>query len=216
MLMKTKSILRQDSFWGRRYGIRAGTSEKVALIVTDLCSPIYTAAGILLVVSSKYSPNRREALAWGTLSVGFASGVPLSYILRGMRKGHWRDIHVTEREKRPRIMALGLSSVLAGAAITRRYGAPRELIALIGAMAVGLVSSLSITLFWKISIHIAVLAGAETVLVLVNGRKGLYMTPMVALAAWARVRLDDHTPAQVIAGGMVGTIVAGTVFSLLR
>ena len=39
--------------------------------------------------------------------------------------------------------------------------------------------------------------------------------PAVALVAWARVRLGDHTPAQTAAGAALGGLVAPTVFILL-
>jgi membrane-associated phospholipid phosphatase len=40
--------------------------------------------------------------------------------------------------------------------------------------------------------------------------------PAVALVAWSRVRLGDHTPAQTLAGAALGGLVATTVFMLLR
>src|SRR5215208_4233946 len=36
--------------------------------------------------------------------------------------------------------------------------------------------------------------------------------PTVALVAWSRVRLGDHTPAQTLAGAALGGLVAPTVF----
>ncbi len=38
----------------------------------------------------------------------------------------------------------------------------------------------------------------------------------VAAVAWARLRLRDHTPAQVVVGVALGLIAAGGVFPLLR
>jgi membrane-associated phospholipid phosphatase len=43
----------------------------------------------------------------------------------------------------------------------------------------------------------------------------LVTAPLVVLVGWSRVRLADHTPAQVVVGAMVGATVAGGVFSAL-
>jgi len=83
-------------------------------------------------------------------------------------------------------------------------------------MGVGLIVSLLVTLLWKISVHVAVVAGAVVILVLVFGPLLLVLGPLVALVGWARVEVADHTPAQVIAGSGLGAAVAAVVFVLLR
>jgi hypothetical protein len=94
--------------------------------------------------------------------------------------------------------------------------APQELVALIVAMGAGLASSLLVTLVRKISIHVAVVAGAVVILVLVFGTTWLALVPLIAAIGWARVSLGDHTPAESIAGALFGAAVAATVFSALR
>ncbi len=67
-----------------------------------------------------------------------------------------------------------------------------------------------ITLWWKISVHAAIGAGAATVLPLVFGPALLAVWPLVALIAWSRVQVGDHTPAQVLAGIALGIVVNTT------
>ena len=62
----------------------------------------------------------------------------------------------------------------------------------------------------------AVVDGALTILTLVFGPAALILTPLVVLVAWARVAVHDHTPAQTVAGAVLGALVAASVFSLLR
>ena len=64
--------------------------------------------------------------------------------------------------------------------------------------------------------HAAIAAGAATVLLLVFGPALLVVWPLVALIAWSRVQVGDHTPAQVLAGVALGIVVNATVFPLLR
>jgi membrane-associated phospholipid phosphatase len=95
-------------------------------------------------------------------------------------------------------------------------GAPRELIALVVAMATGLVNALLITIFWKMPIHVASVAGAIVILVLVFGLPLAVFAAVVALVGWARVELGDHTPRQVTVGVATGATVAGLIFTWLR
>jgi hypothetical protein len=44
----------------------------------------------------------------------------------------------------------------------------------------------------------------------------LRASPLVALVGWSRIRLWDHTVAQVLAGATVGAIVAGSTYALAR
>jgi membrane-associated phospholipid phosphatase len=90
------------------------------------------------------------------------------------------------------------------------------LLALVVACIAGLASALLVTAFWKISIHIAAVADAVVILVIVLGLPLTALASLVALTAWARVTLRDHTPAQIIAGGALGAIVAGVVFTVAR
>jgi hypothetical protein len=52
--------------------------------------------------------------------------------------------------------------------------------------------------------------------VLVFGGWLLASWAAVALVAWARVRMRDHTVAQVLVGVALGALAAGTVFPALR
>jgi membrane-associated phospholipid phosphatase len=147
----------------------------------------------------------------------FASAIPLSYILRGVRRGHYDDHHVRTRERRPAVLLFAAASVVVGLALMIVFHAPRELVALVVAMLTGLASTLAVTRWWtKVSFHAAVAAGTATTLVLVFGPWLLLACPVVALVAWSRVRLRDHTPAQAAVGAVLGVLAAGVVFPLLR
>ena len=64
--------------------------------------------------------------------------------------------------------------------------------------------------------HAAIAAGAATVLLLVFGLALLVVWPLVAVIAWSRVQVGDHTPAQVLAGIALGIVVNAIIFPLLR
>src|SRR5439155_21823673 len=171
--------------------------RRIARTITEIFAPAPTVAALLVVLSWHSAATAEDALRWAVVSVLFASLIPLAYIIRGVRRRRLSDHHVGVREQRPVVLLFGIGSVLVGIAALVYLSAPRELVALVGAMAVGLLSSMLVTLFWKISVHSAVIAGALVVLVLVFGSALLLFGLVVALVAWARVEIGDHTPAQV-------------------
>jgi hypothetical protein len=170
----------------------------------------------LLAVAWHSAATPAEALKWALLAAAFCSLLPMLYILRGVRRGRLTDHHVRVRRQRRGPLLVAVRSVLTGLALLVATGAPRDVVALVGAGAVGLFVAVAITLVWKISVHVAVAAGAVVVLALVFGPALLALAPLVALCAWARVAVRDHTHAQVVVGAIVGAAVAGVAFPLLR
>jgi membrane-associated phospholipid phosphatase len=73
--------------------------------------------------------------------------------------------------------------------------------------------ALTITFFWKISIHAGVAAGITTIFVILFGPGMLLMAPFVLAVGWARVRLGDHTATQVAVGTFIGALVSGIAFT---
>ena len=190
--------------------------HRLARAVTEVFAPVPTVAALLVVMAWHTAATTADAVRWGLVAVLFASAIPFAYIISGVRRRRFSDHHVSVREQRPIVLLVGIVSVLVGVVLLVLLGAPRELVALVGAMAVGLMSSMAVTLFWKISVHAAVTAGAVVVLVVVFGPPLLLLGLVVALVAWARVAIGDHTPAQAVAGIILGATVAGTAFPLLR
>jgi hypothetical protein len=190
-------------------------TTRVARVVTEVLAPAPVVAVLLFVIAWQSSSSPERALVWAGISILFASLIPISYVLHRVRQRRLSDRHVAVRRQRPLPLVVAIVSVLIGLAVLSAVGAPRTLVALVGAMGVGLTVSLAVTLFWKMSIHTAVVAGAVVILALVFGLVWLLLAPIVALVAWARVELGDHTPPQVLVGAALGAMVAAVMFPLL-
>lgn len=189
----------------------------VARLLTELLAPA-PVAGFLLVIVAWHSatPGSAEAVRSALIAVLFAVLVPTAFVLRQVRRQRLSDRHVRQREQRRLPLLVAILSVLLGLGVLVLGQAPRALVALVAAMAVGLVAALLVTLAWKISIHVAVVAGAVTILALVFGPAALFLAPLVVVVGWARIALHDHTPAQTAAGAALGALVAAAVFSVAR
>lgn len=195
---------------------RSAGRRRLARLLTEVLAPAPVAGGLLVLVAWHGAATAAKAFQWAVVAVLFSAVVPMAYIIRGVRQRRLSDRHIRERHQRPLPLLIGIVSVLVGVGLLVVGNAPRELVALVGAMAVGLGTSLLVTLVWKISIHVAVVAGAVVILVLVFGVSPLGLVPLVALVAWARCALGDHTPGQIVAGAGLGALVAASVFSVLR
>jgi membrane-associated phospholipid phosphatase len=189
---------------------------RVARLVGELLSPPPILVALALVVAWDSSPTLAVAVAWGAVAALFASVLPYALIVRGVRRGRLSDRNISLREQRVRFGGVAIASLLLGLAVLAAFGAPAEMVALLASIAVGVACGWVITLWWKISVHAAIAAGAATVLTLVFGPALLAAWPLVALIAWSRVQVGDHTPAQVLAGVALGVVVNATIFPLLR
>ena len=189
---------------------------RVARLVGELLSPPPILVVLALVVAWDSSPTPAMAVLWGAVAALFASVLPYALILRGVRRGRLTDRNISLREQRIRFAAVAIASILTGLTVLAAFDAPAEMVALQVSIAVGVACGWVITLWWKISVHAAIAAGAATVLLLVFGLALLVVWPLVAVIALSRVQVGDHTPAQVLAGIALGIVVNATIFSLLR
>jgi hypothetical protein len=207
----------RSSTHGEEPGSQVTGRRRLARIVTEVLAPAPVSLVVLVTVTLHNVSSPAEALRFGAIAVLFATLIPFAYLVRGVRRRQLTDIHVRRREQRalPLAIAIGSAAVLVGLLIW--LGAPRDLVALIGAMILGLGISLLVTLFWKISVHAGSVAGALVILAMVAG-PGILLaaTVVVGLVAWSRVELGDHTVWQVLGGALLGTLVAAVFFGLLR
>jgi membrane-associated phospholipid phosphatase len=188
---------------------------RVARLVGELLSPPPILVVLALVVAWDSSPTPAMAAVWGAIAAVFVSLLPYAIILRGVRRGRVSDRNISLREQRIQFGVLAITSILTGLAVLAAFDAPAEMVALLASIAVGVACGWVVTLWWKISVHAAIAAGAATVLLLVFGPALLVVWPLVALIAWSRVQVGDHSSGQVLAGVALGIVVNATVFPLL-
>ncbi|SCL16110.1 phosphatase PAP2 family protein [Micromonospora inyonensis] len=185
-------------------------------MVTEATAPAVLVTVLLVTVGWRSAPTGLGGLGWGLLATVFASGIPIAYILGGVRRGRLTDHHVRIREQRRIPLLVGLASAAGGLALLAALGAPRPVLALVAAGVIGLVVASSVSHWWKMSIHSAVAAGALVVLASTFGPRLLVGSPLLVLVGWSRVRLGNHTVGQVVTGAGLGALVAVTVFTPLH
>lgn len=170
---------------------------------------------IATVLAVGWHADGAAGLGWGAVAALFAGVLPMAFISRGVRSGHWEDRYVGA--KRPRLIVLTfiIASVAAGLLVLIEFGAPGELTGYFGCMLGSVAVLAAITTVWKISIHCAVAAGSVTILTLLLGPWLLPAYLLVALTAWSRVVLKDHTTAQVVAGSVLGALASAVTYAII-
>jgi membrane-associated phospholipid phosphatase len=171
---------------------------------------------IVTVVAVGWHADGVTGLGWGLLAALFAAVLPTLFITRGITRGRWDDRNVGTRGPRLIVLSFITASVALGVILLAVLGAPHELTWYFGCMLASVAVLAAITTVWKISIHCAVASGSVTILSLIFGP---WVTPayaLVALTAWSRVALKDHTTAQVLAGAVLGAAAAAVSYMVIR
>jgi membrane-associated phospholipid phosphatase len=154
-------------------------------------------------------------LGWAVAASLFTGIVPYAVGLRAIAAGRLSSRHLPDRRERLRPLAWTLASVLAGWTLLLLAQAPPQVLAVQAAMVAGAVVALAITAVWKISLHAGVAASAALCACALFGWWLWPVWLLVAAVGWSRIRLRDHTMAQVMAGTVIGAATALVVFTVL-
>lgn len=179
-----------------------------------MLDPLVVLAVTVLLVALATSPTVLAGLGWAAATMTFCALLPEIALRVVMRVHGIGDRQLVVREQRRIPLLLSAASI--GVGVLVLAGAPRGLTALVVTVLVALVAMAIITRVWKASFHLACTATAVVVLALVLGPLTLAITlPMLGAVAWARTRAGRHGLAQVIAGALIGGLIAGAVFPAL-
>ncbi|MER5337817.1 phosphoesterase PA-phosphatase [Micromonospora sp. NPDC002717] len=189
--------------------------RRVARLVTEVLAPSVLVTVMPLVVAARATGSLGGVLRWGGAALVFCAVVPVGVVLYGVRRGWLTDRHIGDHTQRLRPLALGLASVAVGIALLVALDAPRMLVALMVATLVNGAVVTAVNHWWKLSVHAATAAGSVAVLVLVLGPALHALWSLVVAVAWSRVRLRDHTGAQVVAGAAAGAPLTAAAFLAL-
>ena len=172
-----------------------------------LSLPIFLALG--------YVSARTLGLEWAILTLLIVTGIPLTYLLIGLKRGWVSDMELSRREERPRFILVSLSSDVLALLVLHLFRGPHLLTVIVLAYFCLAIVIFSISSFWKISMHMAGVSGFSTALVFVFGAPALWAFISLLLVAWARLHRRKHTVPQLIAGTLAGVLVTVLVFGWL-
>ena len=156
-----------------------------------------------------------SGLGWAILILIIVTGIPLIYLVIGLKRGWVSDLEMTQRSERPRFILISLSSDILALLVLRTLHGPHLLSVIVLTYFCLAIAMLTISRFWKISLHMAGVGGFSTALLYVFGAPMLWAFLSLPLVAWARLHRRKHTSAQLVAGAITGILATILTFGLI-
>ncbi|MGL5818522.1 MAG: hypothetical protein ACRCYR_13220 [Phycicoccus sp.] len=175
-------------------------------LIGRVLSPFPVLIALICWIAAATSRDAAAAARWAALATGLIVGVPFVALIVLRASGRVTDRQVAHRSQRHLLLAIALLSTGAAATALWLLDAPSALATLVTVMLVLLAVMAALTP-WKPSLHAAVATGAVTALTQLHGPVALVLLCLLPVIAWARIRSERHTPAQVVAGVLLGSAV---------
>lgn len=205
--------------------------DTAAHALNYLVSPLLLPPVVLGMLMAHFGAPLAESL-WVTGVAFVVLGIlPLLYLLSLVRQSRVHSIEIRDRRERFRPFLVGLGFyMLAVVLLAATTTTARSLVlAVLAGMILNALIVLTITIWWKISVHLTSLGGSVAVLgfivtsewtavsgtpwVLIGAAVGVLLLPMLA---WARIRVGAHTWAQTTAGALLGVSVPWLLLASLH
>jgi membrane-associated phospholipid phosphatase len=187
--------------------------KNIAAVISLIASPpVLVIVAMAIQARQSFEPGVWNWLWFYSL---LAVIVPLAYLVQLVSRGRVSDIDIESREER--FSPLGVTVGCMGIAWLVLYmrSAPSPMTVLAGVLFAQTSIIFVVTFFWKISVHCA---SAGLVGILAGGLAGSAVPAVVTvtLMSWSRWRLDQHTPAQAVAGTLLGVLSSVAVAVLVQ
>ncbi len=186
-----------------------------ARLISNLISPPVVWAVMIFPIAFREAESQGQAVVWALTYGVLVCLLPILYIAWMVRRGSISDIHMRLREERlrPFLVSIGCTG-LAWLAL-RLMGAPSVVPLVAVVTLVQLAVMAIITLVWQISMHAMCISSAVVATGILFGLgPALLVSPLVPLVGAARLKLQRHTPAQVVAGTLLGAVVTVALYTV--
>ncbi len=193
---------------------QADFRQRVANLLSNVLSPFWISLAIMVLLAFTSTTSPFDALKWVLITV-VLSVLPIFLVIFYLvRSGKLDAVFTNVRQQRTKIYMLAGSCAIFGYLILRYLRAPETLLATFTAGLLTTVIFMFINLWWKISLHTALVAAAVTLLVMLYGWIALVTVVFVPLIGWARIELEYHSLAQVATGALLEALIVILVFGV--
>ncbi len=188
--------------------------KRIANLTSNILNPFLVSLVVILLLSFKVTSSPLDALKWSLILIALSMLPIYSVILYLVRNKRVEGIFISVREQRTKVYLVAGVCAAAGCAILACFGAPLMLVATFVAGLSVTVVFMGINLWWKISIHTALVAAFIAVLIILYGWTAAVTVALVPVVAWARMESEHHSLAQVVSGALLAALIVVVVFSL--
>jgi len=180
--------------------------------MSNVLNPYLVSLVVIVLLALKSTPSTGDAIKWSLILVAITILPIFSVIVYLAHKEKLDGIFISARQQRNKLYLLASACTIASCLVLLYLGAPLLLVATIVAALSAAIIFMGINLLWKISLHTAFAAGSVTALTIVYGAAGALSLMLVPPVAWSRIELEQHSPAQAVAGAFLAALIVVVVF----
>ncbi len=180
--------------------------DRFAYWLSAIFNPLFIGIPVMLAIGTAEMGIRWDATPTVLAAIFVMCVVPTVYVIVLMKRGVFRNFHVSDRRQRKYLFPVLIVCFAITVILLWRDPAIGRLVVAI--LAFGLPNIVVIALLslrFKVSLHCAGLGGLLAAVPYPFGLPGgLTALLSLLLTAWSRVRLKEHTIAEVVAGSIIG------------
>jgi len=188
--------------------------KRIADLISNTLNPFLVSLIIIVLLSFESASGISDALKWSLILAAISILPVFSAVVYLLRKGRLNGIFTAVRRQRTAIYVLSGVCAAVGYVILLISKAPMMLRAAFATGLSGVVAFTVINLWWKISLHTALVTALVTVMVILYGWIATAGLVLVLLIAWARLALKQHSLAQAVAGAVLAALITVAAFYL--
>lgn len=188
------------------------TRRQIANLTSYILSPFSVSLVVIILLSFESTSSTLDALKWSLILIAVSILPVFSVTLYLARSGRLDGIFTGVRGQRTKVYLLAVVCAVVGVVIITCLGAPLVLRAIFVAGLSAVIVFMFINLWWKISLHIAFVAAAVAVLIILYGSIGAISVVFLPLVGWARIEAGQHSVAQLATGAILTAVIVVIVF----
>jgi hypothetical protein len=189
--------------------------ETLARLITNILNPFLISVIIIILMAYQSTSSFSDFIKWALVSLAL-SVAPTFIIAVLMVRGKKLDsLFSNPRQQRHVVYITAIFLAALGCGLLWYFKAPQLLLGTFIAGFIAIIIFTGINYFWKISLHTAFVGASITVLIIVYGAVAAWTCLLLPPVAWARMKLKQHTLAQVVAGGLLAVVIVVGTFSIL-
>jgi membrane-associated phospholipid phosphatase len=186
--------------------------ERFARLISNVLNPFVISSVIIILLAFHDAADTGAAIKWSLVSLAL-SVLPVLVIVAFMvRRNKIDGFFTNPRHQRNSVYIFAALMAIISYSLLWYLNAPDVILAVFISGMAAIIVFMVINYFWKISLHTAFVAASVAVLIMVYGVQMVWTVVLVPLVAWARLQLKQHSPAQVMTGGLLAVVIVVGVF----
>ena len=189
--------------------------KRIANLTSNVLHPFLLILALILLLSFTATSGMLDAVKWTAISIAISVLPVLLFVIYLVRSGKVDAVFTNDRQQRTKIYLLAGLCSFASCFILASLGAPSILVTAYSAGLAVVVIFMFINLWWKISLHTALISAAVTIMIMLYGGMATVTVVLVPLTAWSRIELKYHSLAQAVTGALLAALIVVMTFSLV-